>query len=240
VQDIATQLLIDRIHPLLGDKTITVVISGLPASGKTTLAEELANSFGANAVRVSEDDFGNVPSEVRKEYLREAINAGHMDRLVYLADPLDPRDNPYAPPISRYDWIDLRKCLHELVAGRSYRRDNCWNQKNGKLDKSTTYVAPPRPRGVIFIDSNCPLQFRDQIDLLVLIEIDPSIAAARRAERDAFRTDPGYRAYKQMVDRLHYQPYVGRIREQANFIIQQTSEPGMMSKLISAIPPAPT
>lgn len=219
---INVDILMEQIASIPTGQSCVICISGLSGSGKTTLAKRLTSIFAPRAVQVSEDDFVIASTKERKAFLTDALAINDMSRLRYLANPSDKKDNPFANPLSWYDWTLLRACLVALTSGQGFSKQGGWDQKTGECDRYIQYF-PPKDAGVLcLVDSNYPLEFREHIDILVMLEVSPKIAQERQAMRDQHRSDHAYLAYKKMVDEIYCMPYMERVKEQANYIIPTT------------------
>jgi len=216
----AERKLADAIAELANDRPFVVAISGLPGSGKTTLAGKLTQQFAQRAIQVSEDDFCLASTPERKKFLQQALETNDMQRLQYLAAPTNAADNPFANPLSWYDWSAISQCLKTLKSGRLFIRHNGWDQQTGLCNREIRYTPIPNQPLLCFIDSNYPLEYRDLIDAIVVIDVSPELAAQRQASRDAHRSDKTYLAYKNIIDEFYCQPYLQRVRSQAYFLLQ--------------------
>lgn len=214
----AEQFLTRKLVPCLGqaDKICVVAISGMPGAGKTTLACKLKAYFGDTALHLSEDDFLAVPTVQRKAYLQAALEQGDEARLRRLVAPEDPKLNPYADPLSWYDWPALRACLATLKRGQSYERFGAWDQETGRCDRHVVYGPLSLYPAFVFIDSNYPLEYEACWDRLVYLALDPFHAEARQKKRDGHRSDAAYLAYKNLVDSYYTRPYQDRVRAKAH------------------------
>ena len=212
--------LITNLASLKLEAPCVAAIAGLSGSGKTTLAAKLKNHFAPHAVMVSLDDFINVPTEIRKNFLRAALETTDRERLRYLAAPAVAADNPYAHPASKYDWAAVEECLATLKSGRSFARENCWDQKTGKCDRSVVYHAPGKQPFYIFFDTCDPLKNRNQCDVLVVLDVNPETAHQRRASRQAHLYDDAYLVYKQMISDIYRRPEMAKARAQADFVVK--------------------
>lgn len=215
--------LLDTIAALQERRIYIVCLCGRPGSGKTTLARQLVQAFSAKSLHISEDDFCHVPTAKRKSYLEQALKSGDLARLQALTDPTDAADNPYANPLSWYDWPGLRRCLETLRAGKKYERHNAWDQKTGACDRHVVYVPGDQRPYFCFLDANYPLDYRALIDLLVWIDVSPEEAHRRSIARDSHRSDPAYFAYKAMNAEKYGHPYAAQVQQQADFLLQPPS-----------------
>ncbi len=212
--------LVRRIQAQAEGRPFVVAIGGLSGSGKTTLARRLTQRFAPRAVHVSEDDFCVASTDLRKSYLQDALRNHDLARLRELAAPLRREDNPYANPLSWYDWAALSACLRALKRDESVERKDCWNQTTGANDRVVRYAPLQTVPALVFIDSNYPLQYRDQVDFLVVLDLAPQQASERQRQRDAHRSDPSYLAYKEIVDELYCRPYFASVRAQADWVLR--------------------
>lgn len=224
--DIREKLLADRIAALPQDKSYVIALCGLPGSGKSTLADKLANYFLPRALRVSEDDFCVVPTERRKKYLATALAENNMEKLRALAVPTRTADNPYANPLTWYDWQEFGRCLQQLKSGIAFDRAGCWNQQTGACDRHVHYVPPSRESCLYFVDTNYPFEVENWIDMIVLVDASKQLAAKGQAQRDSHRSDTAYLAYKQIVGELYCAPYTEKVRGRADFVIQRREDAG--------------
>lgn len=206
------------------DKPYFIAVSGLPGSGKTTLVEKLTAYFSERALRVSEDDFCTVPTKTRKGYLIKALDERDLKRLRYLASPEKASDNPYANPLSWYDWNDFQKCLQTLKRGKPFEKQGGWNQKTGECDRLVQLTPPPHHSPLYFIDTNYPFEVGTYIDLFVFVEASLELAAKGQAARDSHRSNEIYLTYKQMLDTLYCVPYSEKVRRRADFVIHRKDE----------------
>lgn len=212
--------LVQKIKEIRADKPFVIGVTGLSGSGKTTLAKYLLNIFQEFSVHVSEDYFCVISTSVRKSFLCNALENQDFNRLRYLAKPIEISDNPYANPISWYDWQSLILCLNTLKEGGSYKMDTAWNQKTGELDTKIFISTKGIINPIIIVDTNYPLQYRNKIDLLVYLDIDPNLASSRQKSRDSHRSDNVYFAYKKMVENIYCIPYARRSKISSDIIIK--------------------
>ncbi len=203
------------------DETSVIGICGLPGSGKTTLASRLAQIFHGRACIINVDDFCIVPTDVRRRFLAAALSAGDQKRLAYLSNPERPEDNPYANPVTWYDWSAAADVVKRLRNGESVERLHAWNQKTGKCDKSVVYRPPHGSPNLYFVD--CIYLFEEplanEIDYRIMIDIDAAEASRREFTRDSHRSDRTYLEYKQLVSRTYCVPYLQKHRSEMNFLV---------------------
>lgn len=210
--------LVENIQGIISKQSAIIGVCGLPGSGKTTLSQHLATCFD-NATVVNSDNFCVLPTKVRKSFLSQALEAGDEARLRYLACPTHPSDNPYANPISWYDWQALAECLEKLKKGQSVTRPNAWNQQTGECDKTTLY----QPFTSICIVDTIYLfepALSGLIDYKVMIELEPELATSRERQRDAHRSDFQYLTYKKIVTEFYCQPYLEKYRKDMDFVMK--------------------
>lgn len=202
------------------DKGGVIGICGLPGSGKSTLAKKLSNVFEGRSLALPLDDFCIAATPVRKSFLKKALEQKDKVRLTALARPVNADENPYANPVSWYDWAAAGDALQHLRAGIPITRENAWNQATGLCDKTATYPSKGA-LGIYFVD--CVYLFetplREQIDRFVLIEMSPDKSFEREKLRDAHRNDPVYADYKRMVTDFYCVPYLARYRADMDFIV---------------------
>lgn len=216
--------LVARLAALSKERPQVVALCGLPGAGKTTLAEKLAVRFAGRALRVSEDDFCCVPTAQRKSFLLKALAENDLDALRALAKPANPKDNPYANPLSWYDWAALRTCLKTLKAGKPFERSNGWDQKTGRCDRPVLYTQPKNPPPLLLFDTNYPLECKELVDVIVLLDADRNLAETRQMHRDSHRSEETYFAYKKIIDEYYCLPYTEKIRFVADMIIEPSTE----------------
>jgi uridine kinase len=217
VEDLA-----DLIESRATNDSIVVGICGLSGSGKTTLANTLAERFPDRAIVVSLDDFCVVPTPERKRYLDQALKEGNRERLAYLAAPTDRKDNPYADPVSWYDWRAAAETIMALRAGKIIERDTAWNQTTGLCDKHIVY-EPPAMNGSIYI-VECIYLFEpplaSQIDISIMIDADPEAAAFNERKRDEHRSEDSYLEYKKVISEQYCIPYLEKHKSRMTTIVK--------------------
>jgi uridine kinase len=215
------ETLIENIKARAKDKVFAIGICGLSWSGKSTMANKLSACFPEQAAVINVDDFCTVPTKIRKSFLESALSAGDIEQLAYLAKHARSDDNPYADPISWYDWEAAADVIKKLRNRESVDRSNAWNQLTGECDKTIIYRPPALRNAVYFVD--CIYLFEqplsNQIDYMVLIDLDPAQAANREALRDRHRSDTTYLNYKKIVSELYCAPYLKKHRHQMDFIL---------------------
>jgi uridine kinase len=205
---------------------LVVGISGLSGSGKSTLAKKLAARFPDRSCVLNVDDFCTVPTRHRKSYLQAAIAAQDIKRLEYLAEPDNPAENPYASPLSWYDWTAAAEVIERLRAGHSTERIGAWNQSTGECDRIVSYAPPETLNALYLVD--CIYLFEPpldrQIDFHVMIDVDPAAAALREDGRDSHRSDSMYLYYKKIVSRIYCRPYLEKYRHRMNVVLQEVPQ----------------
>lgn len=203
------------------EKSGVIGVCGLPGAGKSTLVKNLSNIFIGRALAINLDDFCTAETPVRKGYLHDALKTQDIDRLRTLAKPANPQDNPYADPVSWYDWNAAADTLQKLKSGQGVLRRNAWNQKTGLCDADITYNPPKAAYPLFLVD--CVYLFesplRQEIDTFVMIEEAAEVSHGRETARDAHRNDPVYAEYKKIVTEFYCVPYLAARRQEMNFIV---------------------
>ncbi len=203
------------------EKSGVIGVCGLPGSGKSTLVNRLSDIFGERALAINLDDFCIAETPVRKAVLHDALETGDRARLRYLAKPNDPKDNPYANPVTWYDWHAAAETLQKLKQGQAVNRKGAWNQKTGLCDKDMAYESPKAAHPLFLVDCvylfEAPL--RQEIDTFILIEETPEVSHHRETSRDAHRNDPIYAEYKKYVTELYCVPYLAARRQEMHFVV---------------------
>lgn len=206
---------------LYAQKSGVIGVCGLPGAGKSTLVKRLSDIFDGRALAINLDDFCIAETPVRKGYLNDALKTQDMGRLRSLAKPANPQDNPYADPVSWYDWNAAADMLQNLKSGQAVLRRNAWNQKTGLCDTDITYAPPKTVHPLFLVD--CVYLFesplRQKIDTFVMIEETQEVSHGRETARDAHRNDPLYAQYKKIVTEFYCVPYLAMRRQEMNFIV---------------------
>lgn len=148
------QILFDEIEKRLEKGSLTLVIEGPSASGKTTLAEKLREKFGCTVFHT--DDFFLRPEQRTPE--RFAETGGNLDRERFLEEVIIPLKKGETVKYSRFD------CKHmELVA--------------------PVEVTPHKLTVIEGCYSMHPA-FSGYYDLSVLLEISPEVQTQRILKRN--------------------------------------------------------
>lgn len=214
--ELGSFLLIEYAH-----KGGVIGVCGLPGAGKSTLVKKLSDVFFGRALAINIDDFCVVETPARKSFLQEALNAEDRNRLRYLASPETFEDNPYANPVSWYDWNAAASVIQKLKHGQSALRHDAWNQKTGLCDRTVAYEPPNVENPLLIVDCvylfEAPLS--QEIDTFVLIEESPEVSHQREKLRDAHRNDPIYAEYKKYVTDLYCVPYLSKYKNNMDFVV---------------------
>lgn len=163
----------DAVVELPRDSPLRVAVNGRIASGKTTLARELAVDLhrrGRPVRHVGVDGFHN-PSAVRYRQGRASARGYYEDA---------------------YDLDALRRLLLEPLGMPSHTEDGVWLVRTASLDLETdTPVAAPietvRADEIFIVDGSFLLvpKLRAMWDYAIFIDVDREVGAERGANRDA-------------------------------------------------------
>ncbi len=206
---------------IFADKGGVIGVCGLPGSGKSTLVARLSKAFPSRSLSINLDDFCIAPTPVRKWYLSAALEKEDRDALRALAQPEDSKLNPYADPLTWYDWQQASLTLRRLKEGKAVVRENAWDQTTGLCNKTVQY-SPPSGKNPIYI-VDCVYLFenvlRPEIDVHVEIDMTAEESFRREKARDSHRNSESYAAYKKMVTDIYCVPYLKKYRDKMDFIV---------------------
>ncbi len=204
-------------------KSAFIGICGLSGSGKTTLAQKLCNTFPERSLAINLDDFCIATTRKRKSYLNKALSQENINQLTYLANPSRKEDNPFANPVSWYDWQAIANTLSDLKQDKKVIRHNTWNQATGECDLTITYKPPKHEYPLYFID--CIYLYEPEItsylDKVVLLNTSKKEAYARKTKRDQHRNNGLYIDYKKLTTELYCIPYLNKYKNQMDYIIKE-------------------
>jgi uridine kinase len=212
---------INKIEKDFENRSGVIGICGLPGSGKTTLARELERYFLERALVIGIDDFCEVPTLRRKSYLKDALDTKNKEKLKYLTNPEKISENPYANPLSWYDWNAIEETLSQLRLGKTVMRKNCWDQQTGACDQDKIYQPKNHPHSIIIIEgiylfeNNLP----HQIDVTAMLQLPEDLAEQQERTRDQHRNDALYLYYKALINKLYCVPYLEKYKENMDYII---------------------
>lgn len=215
-----TQSLEQSLQGVYREKGGAIGVCGLPGSGKSTLVRKLTTIFYGRALSINLDDFCIAPTALRKSFLNEAIQNADIAKLQSLAAP-NASENPYANPLTWYDWSAAADVIRRVKRGEEVLRDNCWDQETGLCNKTMRYVPPKGGNPLYFID--CVYLFEepvaDEIDGRIMIDLPLDKANERQAGRDMHRNEDAYLRYKNIVTDLYCVPYLDKNRSNMDFIV---------------------
>lgn len=210
----------DHIAALLQSKTHPLVlISGLPAAGKTTLAKTLKNDF-ENAVVVQGDWFIKHPTTERLARIETAEKSGDTARI-----------DEEANPINWFDWPALQTAVSTLQNSGKLSLEGAWNQSTGHKTITTALTLPNTPAPIIV---ECAyllhLPLVQQADLTMLIDTPEAVATQRLYARESAKfTTPyldkdNFLAYREKLTARYDVPYFKRYRTHADLILKEGDE----------------
>ena len=175
------------------NRPVLAAIVGGSGSGKSWLADKLANALGRDAARLSLDDFYRD---------RSHLSMARRDRLNF--------DHPRA-----IDWPVLEKALRQILRGRATRIP-CYDF--GTHCRLARFKML-RPKRIVLMDGLWLLQrksIRTLFDLSIFLDCSARIRLARRLPRDLRvrgRSDSSVRRqFRQTVQPMHVRHVAPQVR----------------------------
>jgi uridine kinase len=212
VSEVRAQLIDDLARRIVAIRStrIRAVVDGYTASGKTSVAHELAGAvrkLGRPTMRATFDDFKKPWSDAREKGYDRVTGEGYYRNAPDFETARDLLLEPAGPEGSGVVVL----CGHDPLTGEDHR---------------DTTIDPP-PDAVLIVDSVFGMrpEYDDYWDFRIWIEIPPELALARGIERDA---DSEGRDEAECVHRDRYhvaeQIYVSEVdpKAKADVIIDNT------------------
>lgn len=189
-----------------------IFICGLGGAGKTEFSNSLHKQLGESSVIFRHDWYLKYPTLVRKERMRQAVASKDSQRI-------NAEENPV-------NWMDddaFVKDLKEFRDTGALSLTNVWNQQTGDRDLSLEITS--EPHGIIIVEGIYLLHepVARLADLTIRLEISPEIARQRANQRDKYRSDVEYLAYKQQLVQKYDLPYFAKYTHNIDITIDNNN-----------------
>lgn len=187
---------------------VTVFVSGLPGSGKTTFALELCSLFPDQSAFFSQDWFLDFSSPKRRSRILEAIASGNRANIEHESNPRN-----------WYDINALFVSLETLKSKRHVELKQLWNQKTGEKDVQISISLPEKSALIVCEDSYLfDENAVPQADIIVYLDVALAVSHQRQVDRDRHRTDAEYFDLKRKITEQYDMPYITANRQNIHFV----------------------